>query len=143
MNLLTTFTAPRQTVHSFRPRPIVRATALWCIAAALSSSAWPSTPGEKVVCTDAPRSTWLSEGQARTVFQTDRYVLVRFKVSRGNCHEFYAIEPGGAVVESYQHPVTGHTVRSTRIPPPGSAASAPTSTSTPTATNAVTLKPRP
>lgn len=100
------------------PRAVIRHTALWCMATALAGAAWASTPGEKVVCTDAPRSAWLNEAQARSLFDAQRYVLVRFKVSRGNCHEFYAIEPSGAVVESYQHPVTGQTVRSTRIPPP-------------------------
>ncbi|MDZ4160628.1 MAG: PepSY domain-containing protein [Burkholderiales bacterium] len=115
---------PTPSVHSgpsrrfVRPRAVIRHTALWCIASTLAGAAWASTPGEKVVCTDAPRSAWLNEAQARSHFEAQRYVLVRFKVSRGNCHEFYAIEPSGAVVESYQHPVTGQTVRSTRIPPP-------------------------
>lgn len=88
----------------------------------IAGTAWASTPVEKVVCTDAPRSAWLSEAQARAKFQAERYVLVRYKVSRGNCHEFYAIEPGGAVVEAYQHPITGETVRLTRIPAPTAAA---------------------
>lgn len=76
-----------------------------------------SSPTEKVVCTQAPPNTWLSEAQARQAFGADRYLLVRFKVSRGQCHEFYAIEPDGTVVEAYQHPVTGSMVRLTRIAP--------------------------
>jgi hypothetical protein len=85
---------------------------------ALPTPAQASTPTEKVVCTQAPRHTWLSEAQARTAFNASAYVLVRFKVSRGNCHEFYAIDPQGAVVEAYLHPVTGEAVRTTRIAPP-------------------------
>lgn len=84
----------------------------------LSQGALASAPTEKVVCTQAPRHTWLSEPQARAAFNDSAYALVRFKVSRGNCHEFYAIEPSGAVVETYQHPVTGKAVRTTRIAPP-------------------------
>lgn len=101
-----------------RTRTLAMASALCGLVMTLSGTAWASTPVEKVVCTDAPRSAWLSEEQARAVFQASRYVLVKFKISHGNCHEFYAIEPGGAVVEAYQHPVTGATVRMTRIPAP-------------------------
>jgi hypothetical protein len=75
-----------------------------------------SAPQEKVVCTDAPRSQWISEAQARERFEASRYVLVKYKVSRGNCHEFYAIDAQGTVVEAYMHPVTGEIIRSTRIP---------------------------
>jgi|GEM_PF-2126710 len=105
------------------PRPVRVATHLWqCVGLGLAGllplCAQASAPTEKVVCTDAPRDTWLSEAQARAAFHASDYVLVRFKVSRGNCHEFYAIDAQGAVVESYQHPITGETVRSTRIAPP-------------------------
>lgn len=79
-------------------------------------SAWASTPQEKVFCTDAPRSQWLSEAKARDLFGASRYVLVQYKVSKGNCHEFYAVDAQGTVVEAYMHPVTGETIRSTRIP---------------------------
>jgi hypothetical protein len=92
--------------------------ALCLIAPALPTATWASTPVEKVVCTQAPRSQWLTEAQARAAFNASAYVLVRFKVSGGNCHEFYAIDSHGGVVEAYQHPVTGETVRSTRIAPP-------------------------
>lgn len=88
------------------------------LCVALPTVAQASTPIEKVVCTQAPRHTWLNEAQARTAFNASAYVLVRFKVSRGNCHEFYAIDTQGAVVEAYQHPVTGEAVRTTRIAPP-------------------------
>lgn len=88
------------------------------LAFALPGGAWASNPTEKVVCTQAPSDTWLTEAQARTAFNASTYVLVSFKVSRGNCHEFYAIDPQGAVVEAYQHPVTGASVRTTRIAPP-------------------------
>lgn len=44
-------------------------------------------------------------------------MLVKFKVSKGRCHEFYAIEHDGTVVEACVHPVTGKTVRMTRVPP--------------------------
>jgi hypothetical protein len=94
-----------------------------CLALLIGSSgsALASTPGEKVVCTDLPRSQWLSEAQARERFKASAYLLVKFKVSRGNCHEFYAIEHGGGIVEAYQHPVTGETIRMTRVPPPKAA----------------------
>ena len=68
-------------------------------------------------CTNAPRTQWSSEAQARERFRAQDYVLVKYKVSSGNCHEFYAVDAQGTVVESYLHPITGETVRSTRMPP--------------------------
>jgi len=53
------------------------------------------------------------------------YVLVKYKVSKGNCHEFYAVDAQGTVVETYMHPVTGETVRTTRIPASASPATPP------------------
>jgi hypothetical protein len=96
-------------------KPIALA-ASWLLALT-SGSALASTPSEKVVCTDQPRSQWMSEQQARTLFQASRYMLVKFKVSKGRCHEFYAVEHDGTVVEAYLHPVTGKTMRITRVPP--------------------------
>ena len=103
------------------PHPRIGSQAFAALGLALlvgsSGSTQASTPGEKVVCTELPRSQWLSEAQARERFKASTYLLVKFKVSRGNCHEFYAIEHGGGIVEAYQHPVTGDMVRMTRLPP--------------------------
>ena len=96
-------------------KPIALVTC-WLLAVA-SGSTLASTPNEKVVCTDLPRSQWMSEQQARTLFNAPSYLLVKFKVSKGRCHEFYAVERDGTVVEAYVHPVTGKTVRMTRVPP--------------------------
>ena len=59
----------------------------------------------------------MTEQQARAQFKASSYMLVKFKVSKGRCHEFYAVEHDGTVVEAYVHPVTGKTVRITRVPP--------------------------
>ena len=89
---------------------------LGCSPLALAGVAQASTPVEKIICTQAPRNTWMSEQQARAAFKAESYVLVRFKISKGNCHEFYAVDAQGTVVESYLHPITGEVVRSTRVP---------------------------
>lgn len=92
---------------------------LLCCGAVLAAvPAYASSVAEKVFCTDAPNSQWMSEAQAREHFRAQDYVLVKFKISRGNCHEFYAVDAQGTVVESYLHPITGQTVRSTRVPAP-------------------------
>lgn len=96
-------------------KPIALA-ASWLLAYS-SGSALASTPSEKVVCTDQPRSQWMSEQQARALFKASNYLLVKFKVSKGRCHEFYAVEHDGTVVEAYLHPVTGEVIRMTRVPP--------------------------
>lgn len=71
-------------------------------------------PDRRLTCTTEPRSNWMSEAQARRVFGEENYALVKFKVSRGNCYEFYAVGRGGGIVEAYYHPVTGKLVRETR-----------------------------
>lgn len=125
------------TAHSPR-QPVLRlrATCLALLASAatlMGGAAQASTPAEKIVCTQVPRSAWMSEQQARAVFKAENYVLVRFKVSRGNCHEFYAIGRDGSVTEAYLHPVSGATVRSTHIPADLSAPVSPTGPATPAA----------
>ena len=94
----------------------------WCCAALLGASpAHAQANTEKIFCTDAPRWQWTSEAKAREQFKASQYVLVKYKVSSGNCHEFYAVDAQGTVVESYLHPITGETVRTTRLPAPGAA----------------------
>ena len=60
----------------------------------------------------------MSEAQARERFRAQDYVLVKHKISSGHCHEFYAVDAQGTVVESYLHPITGEVVRTTRVPAP-------------------------
>lgn len=114
--------------HALLPRhpPAARPLALATLLAlsglqSLVPAAHASSPTEKVFCTDAPRSQWMSEARARELFGASRYVAVKFKVSKGNCHEFYAVDAQGGVVEAYLHPVTGKEIRSTRIPAGGKA----------------------
>jgi hypothetical protein len=85
-------------------------------------AAWASPPAEKMVCTDAPRSAWMSEQKARDLFKAADYALVQFSVSRGNCYEFYAIDRQNNVVEAYMNPITGQMERKTHIAPPAPAA---------------------
>lgn len=89
------------------------------LLAAISGPAQASQTIEEVQCTTAPASTWMTEAQARARFNAAKYLLVKFKISKGNCHEFYAVEHDGTVVEAYVHPVTGEVMQFTRIPPPG------------------------
>lgn len=90
-------------------------TALTCL---LASQARASDVKDRVICTTEPPSKWMSEAKARERFHAEKYMLVRFKISSENCHEFYAIEHGGAVVEAYVHPISGEVIRMTRIPLP-------------------------
>lgn len=77
-----------------------------------------SSVAKKVSCTDALRAQWMSRAQARERFRAQDYVLVKFKISSGNCHEFYAFDTHGTVVESHLYPITVQTARSTRVPAP-------------------------
>lgn len=100
---------------------LIRATAglvaLVGLAAAVGTPAWATPKGETLVCTDAPRSQWMTEAQARARFGSAEYLLVKFKESTGNCYEFYAVAHDGTVVEAYVNPVTGEAVRQTRVAP--------------------------
>jgi len=74
-----------------------------------------STPAEKIICTEAPRSGWLSEAKIRGIFGEKNFTVVKLKVSRGNCYEFYAVHRDGSVVEAYYQPVSGEVVRYNRV----------------------------
>lgn len=71
----------------------------------------------RVACTTEPRSRWISEEEIRRIFGVEKYVQVKFKISRYNCYEFYAIGREGGVVEAYYHPITGQLVRESRFGP--------------------------
>ena len=82
-----------------------------------------SAPSERVTCTTEPRSSWISEEAVKRLFGVEKYALVKFKVSRANCYEFYAVGREGGVVEAYYHPVTGRLMKESRVgfePRPGS-----------------------
>jgi hypothetical protein len=85
----------------------------WLVAVAFPAQA--EIPAEKAVCTDAPRTQWLSEAKIRTIFGEKNFTLVKLKISRGNCYEFYAVHHDGSVVEAYYHPVSGEVVRYNRV----------------------------
>jgi hypothetical protein len=77
--------------------------------------AWASAPKETIVCTHAAKSFWLGEKKIRKVFGEENFVQVFFKISKGNCYEFYAIGKDGSAVEAYYEPVTGERIRYNRI----------------------------
>lgn len=81
----------------------------------VSGGVLASSPAEKLVCTDAPRSVWLPEAKMREIFDDKQYALVKFKISSGACYEFYAIGKDGSIVEAYYHPVSGERLRFNRV----------------------------
>ena len=81
----------------------------------VSGGAWASSPAEKLICTESPRGEWMSEAKIREIFGDSHYALVKFKVSRGNCYEFYAVGNDGSIVEAYYHPVSGERLRFNRV----------------------------
>jgi len=89
----------------------------WVLAwgGATAGLAQASAPAEKIICTQAPRSAWLPEARIRAIFGEQNYTVVKLKVSRGNCYEFYAVHRDGSVVEAYYQPVTGEVVRYNRV----------------------------
>ncbi|MEO8103241.1 MAG: PepSY domain-containing protein [Betaproteobacteria bacterium] len=94
----------------------IRSWSFACLTACLlAAPAFASELAAQVRCTDAPRETWLAEEQVRKLFGADRYAVVKFKISRTNCYEFYAVMHSGTIVEAYYHPVSGRLVKENRI----------------------------
>lgn len=85
------------------------------IGATAPGLAAASAPAEKIICTDAPKSSWLAEAKIREIFGAQNFALAKLKISRGNCYEFYAVDRNGAVVEAYYHPISGELVRYNRV----------------------------
>lgn len=83
-----------------------------CMTAGLAQA---SAPAEKIICTQAARSGWLPEGKIREIFGEKDFTVVKLKVSRGNCYEFYAVHRDGSVVEAYYNPLSGENVRYNRV----------------------------
>ena len=111
-------------------------TTYWCrpallalgtlLAACGTGLAHASSPSEKISCVTLPGQAWLGEEKIKEIFGARDYLTVKFKVSRTNCYEFYAIRKNGDVVEAYYHPVTGEIVKRNEIlRAPATAASAP------------------
>ena len=86
------------------------------LAVAALHQAHASSPGEKIICS-APdkRANWISEAEIREVFGEQNFTLVKLKISRGNCYEFYAVHKDGSIVEAYYHPITGQMMRYNRV----------------------------
>jgi hypothetical protein len=84
----------------------------------LGGKALAATPVTPVFsCTSAAQNFWLSEAKLREVFGDRQYLLVQFKVSRGNCYEFYAIAKDGSIVEAYYDPASAKLLRFNRLEP--------------------------
>jgi hypothetical protein len=86
-----------------------------CISFVACPKAQASGPVESLVCTSAPRTDWVGEKKIRQAFGESAYAKVFFKVTKGNCYEFYAIGKDGSVVEAYYDPVSMKPVRISRF----------------------------
>jgi len=71
---------------------------------------------EPTVCAVQPGQKWLGEEKIRAIFGASEYLDVKFKTSKMQCYEFYAIKTNGDVVEAYYHPVTGDLIKRNLIP---------------------------
>lgn len=86
------------------------------LAAFGASTVQATSLGKPIACHVQPGQKWLGEDKIKTIFGTSEYVDVKFKTSKLQCYEFYAIKKNGDVVEAYYHPVTGDLVQRNLIP---------------------------
>jgi hypothetical protein len=86
------------------------------LAAFGASTAQASSQGKPISCNVQPGQKWLGEEKIRAIFGASEYLDVKFKTSKMQCYEFYAIKKNGDVVEAYYHPVTGDLVQRNLIP---------------------------
>lgn len=64
-------------------------------------------------CTDAPKSSWMSEDAMKQQIAQAGFAVDKFKIS-GNCYEIYGKSKDGAKVEIYFNPVDGSIVKERR-----------------------------
>ncbi|MGB4117815.1 MAG: PepSY domain-containing protein [Polaromonas sp.] len=100
---------------SFRSANRVLSTIVLSIPFLACISVYASGPVESLVCTSAPRQKWVGESKIREAFGESAYAKVFFKISKGNCYEFYAIGKDGSIVEAYYDPVSMRPVRISRF----------------------------
>lgn len=86
------------------------------LAAFGASTAQASSLGKPISCNVQPGQKWLGEDKIKAIFGTSEYMDVKFKTSKLQCYEFYAIRKNGDVVEAYYHPVSGDLVKRNVIP---------------------------
>lgn len=99
--------------HRFRAAVL----ALSVVLATCGASAVRATSlGKPIVCNVQPGQKWLGEEKIKAIFHASEYLDVKFKTSKMQCYEFYAIKKNGDVVEAYYHPVTGKLVKRNLIP---------------------------
>lgn len=80
-------------------------TPLLLAAGMLSASAFAAP-----LCTNAPRSQWLTETVMKQKVLDQGYTIKVFKVS-GTCYEIYGKDKAGKNVEIYFDPTDGHIVK--------------------------------
>ena len=86
------------------------------LAAFGASTVQATNLGKPIACHVQPGQKWLGEDKIKAIFGISEYVDVKFKTSKLQCYEFYAIKKNGDVVEAYYNPVTGDLVQRNLIP---------------------------
>lgn len=63
------------------------------------------------LCTDEPKEAWMSQKEMKKMINDAGYRIKLFKVTSGNCYEFYGWDKEGRKVEIYHNPITGEPVK--------------------------------
>ncbi|MBM6551817.1 PepSY domain-containing protein [Marinomonas ostreistagni] len=62
-------------------------------------------------CTEADRSTWMSQDALKQQLVDQGYQIKKFKVTDKNCYEIYGYDQADRRVEIYFNPVNGEAVK--------------------------------
>ena len=62
-------------------------------------------------CTEADRSTWMSQDMMKQHIMDQGYRIKKFKETSGHCYEIYGYDSKEHRVEIYFNPVTGEAVK--------------------------------
>ena len=62
------------------------------------------------LCTQEPKSHWLSEAEMRLLAEFRGYKISTFKIAHNSCYEIYGYK-SGHMVEAYFNPITSKLVR--------------------------------
>lgn len=89
---------------------ILTASAALLAMGALFGAAVPAmADNDELKCTQADKSTWMSEDATKSLLLEQGYKEVRkIKVTEGQCYEVYGIDAQGEKVEVYLDPTNGN-----------------------------------
>lgn len=93
----------------FKSTTLTASAALLAVSALFGAAVPAMADNDELKCTQADKSTWMSEDATKSLLLEQGYKEVRkIKVTEGQCYEVYGIDAQGEKVEVYLDPTNGN-----------------------------------